>query len=169
MRKLIVLVFIIAISFKASAQNLKFGPIVGGVITNLGVENFSTSNNPGINFGVFLEFGKNKWAGETNLMLLLANSPYKGALIMPVHLKYYISNKFYFKFGPTFGAKLYDMDLIYGDNHRRYFAGIGCGLGYTISKRLSIDVTYDRSLTSISYPYSNLGLAFKWNILKINQ
>lgn len=164
MKYLLFITSILLLTLQVSAQNLKFGPVVGGVITNQYEPEKSVL---GVNLGLFLEYGKGNWALETDLVFLVAKgSPYRGSLILPIHLKYYLGDIVYVKCGPTFGLKPYDMDL--QDHRRRYFVGMGCGLGCKIFKRFYVDLIYDRALTSISYKYSTIGLSLKWNLLKTN-
>ncbi|MEG0892076.1 MAG: outer membrane beta-barrel protein [Bacteroidales bacterium] len=163
-----ILLCVLCITDILSAQNIKFGPKISGVISNLGVYYYKKTNNPGVSAGVFLEYGKSHWAGSADLMILFSEQPYGGAIILPLSVKYYVGKRFYVKAGPSFGAKLFDMDSkpFPDENRKRLFVGFNCGIGVKIAKKFYLDLGYDRSLTNRSYTYSVMGLSFSWNVLK---
>jgi len=165
--KKIVLLILVLFSGAISAQTFKFGPKIGGVISDFAIHRSDTFN-PGFKAGLFFEFGKGKWAGETGITMMFSNSVFDNLVTIPLDIKYYLYRGLFVKAGGSYGigASLKTNDIV--SSSQVQILNLGAGVGYKLSERISLDLFYERSVwCNFAKDNSVLGISLNWNILKV--
>ena len=165
--KKIVLLILVLFSGAISAQTFKFGPKIGGVISDFAIHRSDTFN-PGFKAGLFFEYGKGKWAGETGITMMFSNSVFDNLVAIPLDIKYYLYRGLFVKAGGSYGigASLKTDDIV--SSSQVQILNLGAGVGYKLSERISLDLFYERSVwCNFTKDNSVLGISLSWNILKV--
>jgi len=165
--KKIVLLILVLFSGAISAQTFKFGPKIGGVISDFAIHRSDTFN-PGFKAGLFFEYGKGKWAGETGITMMFSNSVFDNLVAIPLDIKYYLYRGLFVKAGGSYGigASLKTDDIV--SSSQVQILNLGAGVGYKLSERISLDLFYERSVwCNFTKDNSVLGISMSWNILKV--
>lgn len=165
--KKIFLLILVLFSGAISAQTFKFGPKIGGVISDFAIHRSDTFN-PGFKAGLFFEYGKGKWAGETGITMMFSNSVFDNLVAIPLDIKYYLYRGLFVKAGGSYGigASL-KTDYIVSSSQVQIL-NLGAGVGYKLSEKISLDLFYERSVwCNFTKDNSVLGISLNWNILKV--
>ncbi|MDD2281089.1 MAG: outer membrane beta-barrel protein [Bacteroidales bacterium] len=168
--KKIFLLLLVFVAGEMSAQGFKFGPKIGGVISDFAVHRNDTFN-PGFKAGLFFEYGKGKWAGETGITMMFSNSVFDNLVTIPLDIKYYLYRGLFVKAGGSYGIGasvkvIYD-DIVYSSSQLQV-VNLNAGVGYKLSERISLDLFYERSVwCNFTKDNSVLGISLNWNILKV--
>mgnify|MGYP001810360902 CR=1 FL=1 len=168
--KKIFLLILVLFSGAISAQTFRFGPKVGGVISDFAVHRSDTFN-PGFKAGLFFEYEKGKWAGETGITMMFSNSVFDNLVAIPLDIKYYLYRGLFVKAGGSYGIGaslkvIYD-DIVYSSS-QLLVLNLSAGVGYKLSERISLDMFYERSVwCNFTKDNSVLGISLSWNILKV--
>jgi len=168
--KKIFLLLLVFVAGEMSAQGFKFGPKVGGVISDFAIHN-GGAFNPGFKAGLFFEYGKGKWAGETGITMMFADSNFDNLVAIPLDIKYYLYRGLFVKAGCSYGisAAVEIMDDVIVSPSKLQVFNLGAGVGYKLSERISLDLFYERSVWCNFFSTDNsvLGISLSWNILKV--
>lgn len=168
--KKIFLLILVLFSGAISAQTFKFGPKVGGVISDFAVHR-NDKFNPGFKAGLFFEYGKGKWAGETGINMMFADSNFDNLVTIPLDIKYYLYRGLFVKAGCSYGisGSVEMMDDVIVSPAKLQVFNLGAGVGYKLSERISLDLFYEWSVWCNFYSTDNsvLGISLNWNILKV--
>lgn len=173
-KKILLLTILIAFTYSSNAQNISFGPVIGGVFyqsnNNNGHYQFVTNTNnnslaSSINFGAYLEYSFNEKIGLKNELtlngkeLIYQNENFVSPIVnfkfidLSSNLKYDFGNEyrkgFYLLFGPrlSFMTKVPSNKNNLNGSFNKLNFGLQLGLGQRILKYVDLQGKVDYGLS----------------------
>tara|TARA_R110002033_G_scaffold11134_8_gene35607 strand:- start:66 stop:578 length:513 start_codon:yes stop_codon:yes gene_type:complete len=163
MKKLLLAAIAVLVFVNVNAQETKFGLTAGYLGVNAKVKsggNSATASDSGFYIGGVADIAT---SNELHIQpeLLYANVNDSSALILPIMLKYYVSENFNLQAGPQV---LFSLEKSVQDVSSVEI-GLGAGLGYDINDNFFLEARYSFQLNN-SYT-GNLDITARENILTI--
>jgi len=150
MKKGILAIFVIVLCIvNMNAQKAKLGITAG--YQNLGATvsllgNSESDNASGYFIGFFADLSisdKVKIQPELSFVQAIKNSETSNSLFLPIMIKYYVNEKFYFQAGPAFDYIIEDNDFM-----KKLGFGLGFGAGFDINEKFFISSKYTLGLNN---------------------
>lgn len=171
MKKILLTLGLVVITSFIYAQNLTFGPKIGGSI-------FTDQGKMGLNIGGFVGYDCGKIEIETEGVFFATLDEfnlYKCLVLIPLNARIEIVNGLKIIVGPLYGINLSKWSRvengIYLSGNNNDFLGFGVGFGYDFSKRIRVELMYKRSLSTFGEnlsqdAYSTVNFGISWNLFR---
>lgn len=188
MKKLLLVIAMVAVGFTANSQDIKFGVKAGLNIANLkGNDNFKVDSRTGFHVGGMVNFKlSDAFAIQPELLYSTQGASNKVAgtditfrmdyITLPIMAKYYIVEGFNVQAGPQLGfninaevegnGRTIDVKKYLGSEEKGFDFGLNFGLGYELPLGLTFDARYNLGLTDIFK--ENKGDAVKNSVFQIS-
>ena len=170
MKKLLLFTALISFCFTVNAQESKFGVTAGYQSSSFKVSGAGldiSTDASGYFVGFFAQFSVSETFSiqpELHYSSVSDDGESIGDIIIPVMLKFHLTDKFNFMAGPQF-------DYITEDDAegiKKFAMGLGFGLGYDISDNISLGARYSIGFDRLDDEGEDVGDAsFKINIFQI--
>ncbi|MDG1509836.1 MAG: outer membrane beta-barrel protein [Flavobacteriaceae bacterium] len=170
MKKLLLFTALISFCFTVNAQESKFGITAGYQSSSFEISGDGvdiSTDASGYFLGFFAQFSVSESLSiqpELQYSSVSDDGESIGDIIIPVMLKFHLSDKFNFMAGPQF-------DYITEDDTegvKEFGMGLGLGLGYDISDNISLGARYSFGFDRLDDEGEDVGDAsFKINIFQI--
>ena len=170
MKKLLLFTALISFCFTVNAQESKFGITAGYQSSSFEISGGGvdlSTDASGFFLGFFSQFSVSENLSiqpELHYSSVSDDGESVGDLIIPVMLKFHVSEKFNLMAGPQFDYLTEDDT----EGIKKFGMGLGLGLGYDISENISIGARYSLGFDRLDDEGVDLdGASIKINVLQL--
>ena len=170
MKKLFFTISLVSFCFMVNAQESKFGITAGYQSSSFEISGGGvdlSTDASGFFLGFFSQFSVSENLSiqpELHYSSVSDDGESVGDLIIPVMLKFHVSEKFNLMAGPQFDYLIEDDT----EGIKKFGMGLGLGLGYDISENISIGARYSLGFDRLDDEGVDLdGASIKINVLQL--